>query len=162
MSMIARTPNDSHSRNRSKNFESRKDALLRLKNRKEELKIALDLKEEIHFKTGNEFSYKMHSIKVKNDQMTKIKKIDGENAKREIVKINFEIIRIEKKLGKMNPIYKTTRIKFGKDNSSKKITQEQELKADCKKVIAYQEYIEKLIKAKQKLQTKIKEAALKK
>lgn len=140
----------------SRYTETKEDTKKRLENIKEIKKDVHDLKEEIHFKTGNEFSYKMHSIQIKGDKLLSLQKTNSIMLnKSKIIQINFEIERINKKLKKMMPIYKQQKIKFGKNGTFKQIQQKQDLKSNKRKYLSYKEYIKKLEKAKMKLENRI-------
>lgn len=133
--------------------ETKEDALQRLKSTRNTLRDVRKLKEEIHFKTGNEFSYKMHSLRSENEKLIKIEKETEKYKRQKIVQLNFEILRIEKKLKKMTPIFRSNKIKFGKNETFKHIQQKQDLKSNVKKINVYKEYLKKLQKAKTKLST---------
>ncbi|KRH93261.1 hypothetical protein M153_1213000624 [Pseudoloma neurophilia] len=135
----------------TKNSETKEQARERLKITKETRKEARELKEEIYFKTGNEFSYKMHSLKAEPDKLIKIEKKDPIFTQRKVVQLNFEILRIEKKLRKMMPIFKVNKIKFGSQGKIKEVKSKSEYKANDRKVVLLKNYLKKLYSAKNDL-----------
>lgn len=135
----------------SSNMETREDALQRLRKNKNVRDDVKKLREEIYFKTGNEFSFKMHSLRSQNGKLVEIEKQNAALQKSKIVQIDFEILRIEKKLKKMTPIYKSRKIIFGKENTHKSVKSSPELKSNSKKVLVYEEYLRKLHKKRRDL-----------
>merc|ERR1711915_1147307 len=121
----------------SRYTETKEETRQRLLKNKEIGTNVRQLKEEIHFKTGNEFSYKMHSIRTENEKLFQIEKFTKTGLKQKLLQINYEIIRIEKKLTRMTPIYNSTRLKFGKNCTFKRITQKQELKSNTKRILVH-------------------------
>merc|ERR1711928_267144 len=126
--------------------ETRKEAKERLSSQRKIRDERNELKEEIYFKTGKEFSYKMHSVINSNNNLIKIDKSTDEMKKQRKVQLNFEIIRIEKKLKKMTPKTKSKIIKFLKNGKTEILQSKQELKSNTKKLLIYNNYLDQLKK----------------
>lgn len=137
-------------------IELRKEAVKRLKLKKEYTNKIKELKEEIHFKTGNEYFFKMHSVKQENNKLVKINKFDMEKNKRLMAKVDLEIVKMEKKMKKTMPVFNPTKIIFVENQTPVKIQGEQEFRADKEKLLAISKCLEALYKMKKQIQHQIR------
>lgn len=142
-------------RNDSRYFETKGEAVERLKQKKERTGKIKELKEEIHFKTGNEYFFKMNSLKQQNNELVRLGKFDIVKSKQKVVQLNFEIIKIEKKLKKTLPIFNPVKFLFKNGEISKRVESKQELKPDKEKLKILKEYLESLYRTKGLIEEKI-------
>lgn len=139
----------------TRNSETKESAHSRLAQAKQTRQKINELKEEIHFKTGNEFSFKMHSLRAEPDRLVQIDKTDKHLLKQRIIQLNFETLRIEKKLKKMLPPFRINKIRFRSDGTIQHITKRSDLQANTSKVLLLRKYLEKLYRKKEELSKKI-------
>ncbi|ELA47072.1 hypothetical protein VCUG_01433 [Vavraia culicis subsp. floridensis] len=151
----ARKFDSAEKRVQPENLESKHDAIKRLKLKKERTSKIKELKEEIHFKTGNEYFFKMNSLRQENDKLVRISKFDMAESKRRVISLNFEIIRMEKKLRKTMPVLKPAKIVFEDCPQGVKVECRQELKPDKERLATYRDYLAKLYKTKQQIEKMI-------
>ncbi|ELQ76424.1 hypothetical protein THOM_0611 [Trachipleistophora hominis] len=145
-------------RTRPEGRESKHDAIARLKLKKDRTNKIKELKEEIHFKTGNEYFFKMNSLRQENDKLVRISKFDLAESKRQVIGLNFEIIRMEKKLQKTIPVFKPAKIVFNDGLEGVKVQCKQGLRPDKEKLTMYNDYLDRLYKTKRQIEKQIENA----
>lgn len=81
-------------------LERKEGALLRLKRLRERSEKIKKVEKDVFFQTGDEYFFKIYSTYTKNGKLYRKTKIDSKALKKDLLYINFEIKRSEKRLQK--------------------------------------------------------------
>ncbi|TBU04672.1 hypothetical protein CWI36_0729p0020 [Hamiltosporidium magnivora] len=136
-------------------LEKRKDALLRLKEIKEYQENIQKVKNYIQEKTGNEYFHDINKYKVENGNFIKVS-IDLNVLKKNLLLINNEITRAEKKIKKYIVKPSGKHIYFDKQVSSDcKLTETIDFDKNSNILKKYTNYIQKLRNTRNEILQKI-------